>query len=298
MMQTETEKSRLLQSNIVSGDENLQFRNGGKTIHIPFWKNLDGDDEVLQDGIAMTVSKIDSDESIATIHLRGKTWGASDLASLLSGDSAMDAIAEKAGEYWARQKQKVLISTLTGISANATFANKHVLDISASEGDAGVISAKAMIDTESLMGDNFDQLSGVMMHSRVMQKLRQLDLIDLVPDSQSNSQIQTYMGRPVIVDDMLTPTGNAYPVYFFGAGAIAYNELDGLPKVETDRQKKAGLDELITRQQFTMHPRGFSFVGEIAGITASNAELATGTNWKLVDDVKNINIVKLVARIA
>lgn len=295
-MQKETEKSNLLGSGIVSSDENLMFRNGGKIVHIPFWKNLTGDDELLSDQTGMSVSKIDSDEAIATVHLRGKTWGANDLASLLAGDNAMEAIAEKTAEYWAIMKQRVLLATLKGISACAGFSD-HVLDISAEEGSAGVISAEALIDTEALMGDNYGQLAGIMMHSHVMHALRKLDLIDTVPDSEGKSSIQMYMGHPVIVDDMLAPEGNKYPVYLFGNGAIAYNELDGLPKVETDRDKKAGNDELITRQQYTMHPRGFSWIGTPVGVTASNTELETGTNWQVVDELKNINIVKLVCRL-
>lgn len=296
-MQLETEKSRLLNSDIVSSDANLVFTNGGKKIHIPFWKNLTGDDEVLNDSTGMSLDKIEADEDVACVHLRGKSWGANDLASLLAGDNAMDAIATKTADYWARQKQKVLVSTLKGISACAGFSD-HVLDISQTEGASGIISAEALIDTESLLGDNYDQLTGIMMHSKVMQKLRKLDLIDTVPDSESKQGINFYMGRPIIVDDMLAPVGNAYPIYLFGNGCISYNELDGLPKVETDRDKRAGVDELITRQQFTMHPRGIKWKGTPAGVTATNAELEVGTNWEVVDDLKNINIVKLVARIA
>lgn len=252
---------------------------------------------MLDDETAMSVNKIEAGLDVACVHVRGKSWGANDLASLFAGDNALEAIAEKTGTYWAVQKQKVLCATLTGVF-NSSSMSAHVNDISANTGDTGIVSAEALIDTETLMGDNYDQITGIMCHSAVMQKLRKLDLIDTIPDSQSQRSLPFYMGMPVIVDDMLTPTDGAYPIYLFGEGVIAYNEGDGVQQVETDRDKLAGEDYLITRQQFTMHPRGIKWIGTPSGKTASNTELAVGTNWSLVDDIKNIGICKLIARIA
>lgn len=296
-MQKTVEKSRLLKSAIVSSDPNLDFSRGGKTISLPFWKNLSGADEVLDDSTAMSVNKIEAGEDIACVHVRGKSWGANDLASFLAGNNAIEAIAEKSGEYWATQKQKVLCATLNGVF-NSTGMAGHVNDISAKTGNDAVVSAEALIDTETLMGDNYDTLSGIMCHSAVMQKLRKLDLIDTIPDSEGKRSLTFYMGMPVIVDDMLAPVDGAYPIYLFGNGAIAYNEGNGVQQVETDRDKLAGEDYLITRTQFTMHPRGVKWVGTPAGVTPSNEELAVGTNWELVDDIKNIAICKLIAKVS
>lgn len=297
--QKTVQKSRLLQSAIVSADPTIDFSKGGKTVHIPFWKNLTGEDEILDDATAMSVNNIEAGEDIACVHLRGKSWGANDLVSLLAGSDAMEAIAEKSADYWAVQKQKVLCATLKGIFAS-TGMSSHVNNIASTTGDGGIISAEAMIDTEALLGDNYDSLGGIMCHSLVMNKLRKLDLIDTVPDSEGKRSLPYYMGMPVIIDDMLTEETSGsgdYPVYIFGAGAIAYNEGNGVEAVETDRDKLAGEDYLITRQQFTMHPRGIKWIGTPAGKTPSNTELETGTNWELVDDIKNIAIVKLVARV-
>jgi hypothetical protein len=47
-----------------------------------------------------------------------------------------------------------------------------------------------------------------------------------------------------------------------------------------------------------MHPRGLQWVGTAAGATPTNAELATPANWALADDIKNVPITKLVAKLA
>lgn len=310
MIQKTTDKSAILQSGICSSDPSIVLSAGNTVVNLPFWKNLTGDDEVLSDSSDMGVSKITTGKDLATVHLRGKAWSANDLASLLAGDNAMTAIANKSADFWAKQIQTVLVKTLAGATAINAFAG-HVNNISATNGDGGVISANAMIDTISLMGDSYSELEGIMMHSAVMFKLLKEDLITTIPASDGKDAIYTYMGKRVIVDDMLAPTDIrsegaetavwAYPIYFFGNGSIAYNEGTGVVNVETDRDKLAGDDYLITRRQFTMHPRGIAWhpaESVPVGVTPSNAELADSGNWSLVEDLKNVAITKLVARIA
>lgn len=297
MIQKTTDKSALLQSGICSSDSNIVMGAGNTIVNLPFWKNLTGDDELLSDGTSMSVGNIEAGKDIACIHLRGRAWSANDLASILAGDNAMTAIANKTADYWAKMIQKVLISSLEG-AFSATSVAPLVNDISGKTGDDAIVSSKAMIDTIAKLGDRGDELTGVMMHSAVMYKLLKDDLIDYIPESEGKSAITTYMGKRVIVDDALVDTGGVYPVYFFANGAVAFNEGKDVVNVETDRDKLAGDDFLITRRQFTMHPRGIKFKGTPAGVTPSNTELATGTNWELVEDVKNVGITKLLCKLA
>ena len=296
MIQKTTDKSALLSSGICSADSNIKLGAGNTIINLPFWKNLTGDDEVLSDTTSMTVGNISTGKDVACVHLRGRAWSANDLASILAGDNAMTAIGNKASDYWAKQIQKVLICSLQG-AFSASSVSGLVNDISAETNP--VISANAMIDTIAKLGDNADTLTGVMMHSAVMFKLLKDDLIDYIPASDGKSALTTYMGKRVIVDDALTPTDGAYPIYFFAEGAVAFNEGTDIVNVETDRDRLAGDDFLITRRQFTMHPRGIKWQApSIAGVTPSNEELATGTNWALVEDIKNVGITKLIAKLA
>lgn len=307
MIQKTVDKSALLQSGICSSDPSIVLNAGNTIVNLPFWKNLTGDDEILSDSSAMTAGKITTGKDVACVHLRGRAWSANDLASLLAGDNAMNAIGNKASDYWAKQIQKVLIASLTGVFASSGMADSK-LDISTNSGDAGILSANAMLDGMYLLGDAFDTLTGIMMHSAVMNKLAKLNLIDYLPDSEGRPSFPTYMGKRVIIDDALAPatitvdsaSKKAYPIYFFGEGSVAFNEGYGIPQVETDRDKIAGDDYLITRRQFTMHPRGVAWTpasGEVTTVTPTNDNLADGQNWTLADDRKNVAITKLIARV-
>lgn len=298
MIQKTTEKSALLQSGICSSDSAIVLGAGNTVVNLPFWKNLTGDDEVLDDTNAMSVSNISTGKDLACVHLRGKAWSSNDLASLLAGSNAMTAVGSKTADYWANKYQKVLVNTLAGATGCTGFAG-HVNDLTTKSTDAEkVISSNAMIDTVSLMGDAYSALTGVMMSSATMFALLKMDLIDFIPASEGKAELATYMGKRVIVDDMLTGAGGVETIYFFGNGAVAYNEGSDVINVETDRDKLAGDDFLITRRQFTMHPRGIKWNAQtIAGVTPSNAELATVGNWALVDELKNVPITKLVCKL-
>lgn len=309
VLQREVELNQIIASGIATNDPDLKFPNvgaavkGGKTIHIPFWKSLIGaaaSDEILSDTTALTVNNIEAGESIAAVHVRGKAWGANDLARYFSGDDPMQAIGEMNAAYWANAYQHVLVKTLEGITDKTDGAIKdHVLDISGEAGSASVLSSEAMVDAIYKMGDHASELAGVMMHSQAMAKLVKLNLIDTIRDADNNVEYKAYMGKRVIVDDTLAATSGAYPIYFFGQGAVAFNQdTEGLDVTETDRDSLGGNDILVTRRAFVMHPRGLKWVGTATGTTPSNTELADPDNWDLADDLKNVPITKLVAKLA
>ena len=307
--QRTVELSKIIDSGIATRDPDLRFPNvstrvkGGKTIHVPFWKSIVGataDDELLDDTAALSISNIEAGESVAAVHMRGKAWGANDLVGYFTGSDPMLAIADMNAAYWANAFQHVLVKTLEGITdASAGALKAHVHDISGGTGAAAVLSSEAMVDAIYLMGDHASELAGIVLHSQAMAKLVKLNLIDTIRDADNNIEYELYMGKRVIVDDTLVAKDGAYPIYFFGQGAVAFNEdTDGIEITETDRDKLGGNDVLISRRAFVMHPRGLKWVGKAAKTTPSNAELATAANWELADDPKNVPITKLVAKLA
>ena len=308
--------SKIITSGIATRDPDLKFPavgtqvKGGKTIHIPFWKSLvdagGAADEVLEETNGLAVNNIEAGESIAAIHVRGKAWGATDLARYFSGDDPMSAIADMNAAYWANRYQHVLIASLEGITKDEAGSpgtdaalKSHVLDISGESSTAAVLSSEAMIDAMYLMGDHAAELGGILCNSATMAKLVKLNLIDTVRDADSPVEYKFYMGKPVIVDDGLVADTGKNSIYFFGQGAIAFNEdTDGLELTETDRNTLKGEDLLISRRAFVMHPRGLKWVGTAASTTPSNTELALASNWQLADNAKNVPITKLVCKLA
>lgn len=306
-LQDGVKDNAIISSGIATSDPNVGARltRGGKGIDLPFWNRLGGQHETLSDKTALTVNKITAGGDYAAVHARGIAYGANDLAKLLSGDDPMGAIAAMLSDDWNAEMQTILLSSLKGAFASALSA--HVKDISTTAGADGIISNNALIDAIYLLGSKFNTLTGIAMHSSVMAKLAKLKLLDDIPRDAStqNPAFRTYLGRTIIVDDDLdgesitvgTDTKKAFPIYIFGQGAVAYNENPGLIKTETDRDILTGDDILASRRVFTMHPRGVKWTGTPAGEFATDAELATAANWKLVDDAKNVHIAKLVARI-
>lgn len=298
------EKSRILTSGIAIANPKLNelVTAGGITMNMPYWKDLTGDDEVLSDQNPLTPGKINADKDIAALLLRGKAWGANELAGALAGDDPMEAIADRVADYWARQEQKILVSVLTGIFAAASMSN-HILDKSTE-----VISGNMVLDAKQLLGDSADQLQAIMMHSAVYTELQKQNLIQYTTTSDGKITIPTYLTYQVIVDDgMPVQTvgegANAYKVYttyLFAKGSIGRGEGTpvSLTPTETDRDSLAGEDILINRRALVLHAMGVKWVGQPAGVTPSNAELATGTNWVRVYEDKNIGLVALKHKIA
>lgn len=301
VLQRSVELCNFIASGIATGDgERIAQRlaAGGSTINLPMWVNARTADEVPTEDVDATINKIQADKDIAVRHIRNISYGASDYSRLLSGDDPMKAIAEKNAKDWAYALQNVAINTLKGLFTASTGALKDsVLDISGGTGAAAVISYDALVDALYLLGDHADNVGAIAMHSAVFAKLTKLKLLDNPSPVGEAYPFKTFLGRSIIVDDALAPTSDAYPIYLFGKGAFAFNELPGLAEVEIDRNKKSGNDYLITRRTFTMHPRGVKWAGTAAGLAPTNAELATAANWALVDDRKNVAIAELIAKV-
>ena len=293
------ELSNLVQSGIIASNPILDqlITGGGTTIQMPVFNDLSGDDEVMGE-TAATVGGITTSKDVAAVLYRIKAWGATELAACLSGADPMKAIGDLVAQYWVRREQKTLINLLEGAFA-ASNMSSLVSDITSATSTA--ISANAVLDAKQLMGDAADNLTAIAMHSATFTKLQKDNVIAFIPAAESKISIPTYLGYRVIVDDGLpvdtTGAANKYTTYLFAQGAIGRGE--GTPAtltpVETDRDSLASTDILINRRAFVLHPQGMKWqASSITGATPSNAELAIGSNWTRVADVKKMGIVKLV----
>lgn len=288
------ELSELYKSGIIQPNAELDklAKAGGKLINMPFWQDLSGDDEVLSDTAPLTAGKIDTEQDIAVLLMRGRAWGANDLAKALAGSDPMAAIGDLVAEYWARRMQATLLKILEGVFGAASMA-VNALDISSLVGDLSIISASTFIDAQAKLGDSHEKLTAVMMHSATVASLAKLDLIDYIPDSDGKTMIKTFMGKRVVEDDDCPTAAGVYTTYLFGAGAIGYGEGAAPVPTETDRDSLQGDDILINRKHFLLHPRGVAFQSAaVVGSSPTNAELATAANWARVYEAKNVRIVQ------
>jgi hypothetical protein len=298
VIQRTAELSAFYQSGIIARTPELDrlASSGGRLLNMPFWEDLEGEDEVLSDQTALTVGKITADQDVAALLTRGRAWSVNDLAKALSGDDPMAAIGDLVADYWARRFQAILIKTLDGIFGdNATLMNTNQHDISGAPDADGddVISAKTAVDAIYKLGDNADKLTGFAMHSATVAKLTKDDLIETIPPSEGKPAVRTFLGKPVVVDDSLPVSEGVYTTYIFGAGAFGWGEGGAPVPVETARDALAGDDILVHRRHFILHPRGVAFQNkQVSGATPSNTELADYRNWKRVYESKNVRIVQ------
>jgi len=302
--------SALVRSGIVVLDPQMDTlaRSGGVIINLPFYNDLTGDDDLLDDDDDLGLANITTGQDQAALLMRGKAWGVTDLAEALSGDDPMKAIGDLVAEFWGRKEQTILIKILAGIFADnlANDAGDHIKDIAIADGnnalDANLIGSDSVIDAATLLGDAAGKLTAIAMHSIPYSRLQKKNLIEFLPDNEQDIGFGLYLGKTVIVDDSCPraaagQSGYKYTSYLFGRGAVARGE--GAAKVPTETDRDAlgggGTDILISRRHFILHPRGIKFTNNtVTKASPSNTELALAANWDRVYESKNIRIVELI----
>jgi hypothetical protein len=314
MQQLTAEKSAFVQSGIATADARVaaQITNGGLLVNMPFWNDLSGEDEVLDDGdTELTTDKLTSGKDVGTVMYRGKAWKINELAAVISGDDPVAALMGRIADYWVRREQKVLIAVLNGLFGTQTIAtvatkgalvDTHLNDISALSAGAAKIGGSAILDTKQLLGDASDRVTACAMHSAVYTALQKQQLIQYLPEANNpNIKIPYYLDyRVAAIDDGLPVSGTGanavFTTYLFGSGSIAANTgtPSKLTSYEPFREALKGNDTIITRRSFTMHPYGVKFTdSQVAGITPTNTELSDVRNWSKVYDNKNIALLAL-----
>lgn len=315
MAKDTTEKTELFRSGIIRPDGELSAKlgGGGRTFNVPFWRDLDN----TESGVASddpsafaTAGTISTGKDIARRQLRTRAWSTADLAAILAGSDPMARIQARVTAYWDRQFQLILRNTLTGLFADnvandsGDMVNDISNDSSATATSAELVSAEAIIDTAHTMGDNSGAFRTLVMHSNVVKRLKKLNLIDYIPDSEGRVNFAQYLDYRVVIDDgVRTVTGSnrvKYWTYLVGESAMGWAEVAPETPVEVHREPLAGngmgIEYLITRRQFVMHPYGIKWTdSSVSGQFPSNADLATTANWdRVYVERKQIPIAALV----
>lgn len=330
VQQLTEDKARLVQSGVINRSELLDgfLAGGGLTVNVPSFNDLDNDaDRVSGDldaahqhwslgtidqtptadiTVDPTPRKIGRSQEIAVRLSRNNSWESKDLAAALAGADPLDAIASRVGFYWTRRLQAAFIASWNGVIADnvANDSGDYINDISGSAFSAGVtnFSAEAFLDAAVTMGDSMEDLTAVMVHSVVYNRMQKNNLIDFIPDAMGQTSIPTFLGREVIIDDTMPRTGQVYDTWLFGSGATLLGM--GSPKTPTEVQRLpgagngSGQEVLYNRVEMAIHPVGHAYVQSSppeGGPT--NADLGTATTWNRVyPERKQIKFARLVTR--
>lgn len=298
------DNSNFLKSGIAATDPLIQARcneagTGGKTVNMPFWGDLTGEEQVLSDTGDITVNKIAAGQDVAVITRRAQSFGITDLAVDLAGDDPMGWIASRLGAYWARRDEAKVLSTLKGIFTAETGAGAQlILDSSGS-----TLGKDTLLWAAQVLGDAKTNLVGIGMHSAAETFLSSLDAqSSLYRPSTQPGVLPTYNGRAIVMDDNLAynPSTGIAEVYLFGRGAVALSDCRSKTPFETGRDplKNGGEEYIVSRHANIAHVRGFKWTAaSCAGATPTNAELETVGNWEMVYAKKDIRVVKLICKL-
>ncbi|MGN0243859.1 MAG: major capsid protein [Lachnospiraceae bacterium] len=302
-----TEKSRLVNSGIAVADDRISrlingTPKGGNMITMPYFNPLTGEDEVFGEE-ELLADGITTGNEVATLLVRQKAWGDTDLSRVYGGADPMSAIGNLLADWWIQREQAVILSILKGILAPTGALKNHILDVSGASGTDCIISVDNTLDAKNLMGDAYDKLGLVFMHSATYTQLQKQQKITTEYSSDLKINIDYYLGYQVIVDDGMPVSSGTYTTYFIGKGAFARE--DGMPEglvgTEVERKASTAQNILYNRRALVMHPIGVGFKADATLSNnkkyASNADLEKATNWRLCADHKNVPIVALKHRI-
>jgi Major capsid protein 13-like len=284
---------------------------GGQIGEMPFFGPLGTEEpEYVDDDPAHlgTPAKIASKKMIYRLAKMHKAWSTMDVARELALRDPLAAITSKIGGYWATQMQKRVVQSAMGVLADnvANDAGDMIKDIATDDAgavtDAERISAEAVLDAAQTMGDAKEKLAAIAMHSVCYTKLQKQNLIDYVPTSDSKVNIPYYLGKLVIVDDSLPAVAGVnrvtYTTILYAQGAFEMGNGRVLKPSEPERLPNAGYgggqDIIHTRKSVIIHPVGTAFLSaNVAGVSATLAELALAANWNRVMARKNLGIAFL-----
>ncbi len=283
---------------------------------VPFYSILEGEPDNYDGATDITAAEPVGGSQTGVVYGRGKGFTARNFAAELSGADPMGHIAATIGKYWAKQRQKALLSILNaifGISGSSGNAKKwkdnHIVDLSSASAPYTIgVTDLNDLATQAL-GDNKNLFSLAIMHSNVAKSLENQQMLEFwkytdVNGIQRPTTLASVNGYTVIIDDgvpveVSSDTGvTTYTTYLLGEGAIrtARGKVEVPAEVYRDPAKNGGQDTLYTRIRETIHPNGFSFTAPSSGWTNSptDAQLSASSNWSVAFDPKAIPIAKLV----
>ena len=304
-----TTTSKLIASNAVAidGDLSSKLAAGGSTFNMPSWAAPDAEAEYqlpTDDSTEITPVKSVAQSEIAVRLAGNEAYSSAQLAAQLAGSNPHDALAGHIGNIVAGKRQTQLINQLNGLFATALAGS--VSDI-ASESIAGqtvgtTFNSDTFVDALAPFSDMLGSSYSLIVHPDVYLKMMKETLIDFVSVGDGSTQIQTYLGHPVVTDARCPKVagitdGFKYTSYITAPGAVRMGT--GSFEVAVDMNELAGtgsgVETLIVRDNFAFHVAGTKWTGTAAGAAPIGSELATGGNWAKVIDTKLIPMAAIVS---
>ena len=281
---------------------------GGNYLTTPLKGLISGSTPLNYDGLTNITSQSTKTFSHSRVVVgRAQAWTEKDFSyDITGGVDFMQNVAEQVASYWDEIDQAMLVNILTGVfsmsdTEGLKFVQEHTLDITNvtnSEGVVGYMDATTLNTAmQQACGDHKSKFSLTLMHSAVATHLENMNVLTYLKYNDANGierdlTIGQLNGRLVLVDDDMpvavdSQTGTkTYTTFVFGQGAIEYTNCGAKVPYEMDRNPavNGGEDTLYSRQRKCFAPYGISFTkANMATLSPTDAELADGANWELVN---------------
>lgn len=306
-------KNELIKSRVITSDAQIKALLGSQTqsyyATIPFFGRIGGK-PLNYDGQTNIDSEpgLDTFEQSIVAYGRAKAWTEKDFSvEITAGVDFMSEVAKQVVEYWDDVDTGTLMAIVNGIFSmtgekNLEFVNNHTFDITG-EVDNEITATTLNTAVQKASGDKRKKFTLVFMHSAVATNLENQNLLEYLKytDSQGVQRslpLATWNGRTVIVDDGMPVTEDGkYTTYVFGEGAFKFANLGAKVPFEMSRDPKTngGEDTLYSRRRMCFVPAGISYTkAQQATLSPTDEEFANGANWKLIDNGKSGDELKVV----
>lgn len=305
-------KNELIKSRVIVSDAQIKNLLGSQTqsyyATIPFFGRIGGDALNYDGQTDITSTSMDTFEQSIVAFGRAKAWTEKDFSvEITAGVDFMSEVAKQVVEYWDDVNTGSFMSILNGIFSmtgekNLEFVNNHTLDITG-EVDSSMTATTLNTAIQKASGDKRSKFTLVFMHSAVATNLENLKLLEYLKYTDKDGierslPLATWNGRTVIIDDgMPVSEDGKYTTYVFGEGAFKFADLGTKVPYEMSRDaaKNGGEDTLYSRRRMCFAPAGISYTkASQATLSPTDAELAKGANWKLIDNGKSGDELKVV----
>ena len=332
-------KNELAKSGAVGSNEQakaaLSNQTGSLYARIPYFGRIDGSTSQNNDGATnINSTGTTTYEQGFVVASRMDSWTERSFSkNITAGVDFMDNVAAQIADYKFDVRQSMLLSILAGVysmkitgtgvaeKAAKEFIEKHTYDITAETGDAAMVASTTLNKAiQKACGDNKNIFKLCIMHSEVATNLENMKLLKYMTQTDADGiekelALATWNGRLVLIDDNMptediaeadgVPAYTKYTTYVLGNGSVILDDIgDSVPyEMSRDPKTNGGQDTLYVRDRYICGVDGISFE-KPSSITASasNDDLATGTNWNIINDGKTaiphkaIAICKIVSR--
>jgi hypothetical protein len=288
-----------LQTGLSAGGSTFNYRSFTSIANDANDYNISSDDPT-SDG---TANKVSSEKQIVHRLDRNAIFSVTDMAAHLAGVDPMSAIVGEIGAYRAKQRQKIALGYLLGVTLKLNDGVDVAAEAIGSYTSATRIGPDSIIDAQAPWDDEVPEGLILVVHGDVYRRLQKDNLIDFTPTNVQDVGFGTYLSMTLVVDSTVPKTagstdGFKYTSYLLRPSALAMGV--GTPKNPAEFERKAlssdggGTEYLVIRDTLAFHVRGMSFAGAVVGLTPTIAEVSAAADWDKVWERKNIGVSYLI----